>query len=293
MTSSSYIVFGGVGVLIVMIVLIGVLASRDYRAVASEAWVRRVQVALTTEMQGDVRLESLGEKVLRTLSSNLAAPVGAVYAVDGAQLRRIAGIALAPDAAITKKVGEGLGGEAARGGVAVHMENLPDDYLRISSALGDGRPRALAIAPAAVDGQVVAVTECSRSCARSTRSRSVRSIGCGGDRRRAAVRSNGQLEELLEESQRQAEELQTQQEELRVANEELEQQSRALRTRSAAREAGGARADQRAARGAERRARASATISRGRRRSSSARASTSPSSSRTCRTSCARRSTAR
>ena len=34
------------------------------------------------------------------------------------------------------------------------------------------------------------------------------------------------LEELLEETQRQAEELQTQQEELRVSNEELEEQSR-------------------------------------------------------------------
>ena len=158
-TSSSYVVFGGVGVLILMIVLIGILASRDYRAVAAEAWVRRVQVALTTEMQGDVRLDSLGEKVLRTLSANLAAPVGAVYAVEGAQLRRIAGIALAPDAATTKKVGEGLGGEAARGGVTVHLDDLPDDYLRVSSALGDGRPSALAIAPAAVDGQVVAVTE--------------------------------------------------------------------------------------------------------------------------------------
>jgi len=54
-------VFVGVGVLILMIILIAVLASRDYRAVAAEAWVRRIQVALTTEMQGDVRLESLTE----------------------------------------------------------------------------------------------------------------------------------------------------------------------------------------------------------------------------------------
>ena len=37
------------------------------------------------------------------------------------------------------------------------------------------------------------------------------------------------LEELLEETQRQAEELQTQQEELRVSNEELEEQSRVLK----------------------------------------------------------------
>ena len=228
-TSSSYIVFGGVGVLIVMIVLIGVLASRDYRAVASEAWVRRVQVALTTEMQGDVRLDSLGDKVLRTLSGNLAAPVGAVYAVDGAQLRRIAGIALAPDAALTKKLGEGLGGEAARSGTVVHIDNLPTDYLRVGSALGDGKPSALAIAPAVVDGQVVAVTEL--AFMRQLDPVEKRALDRVSEAIAVAIRGakdRTKLEELLEETQRQAEELQAQQEELRVSNEELEQQSRAL-----------------------------------------------------------------
>jgi len=228
-TASSYVVFGGVGILIVMILLIGVLASRDYRAVAAEAWVRRIQVALTTEMQGDVRLESLGDKVLRTLSANLAAPVGAVYAVDGAQLRRIGGIALAPDAAETKKIGEGLGGEAARGSTTVHVEDLPDDYLRVSSALGDGKPRALAIAPAAVDGQVVAVTEL--AFMRPLDAIEKRALDRVSEAIAVAIRGakdRTKLEELLEETQRQAEELQAQQEELRVSNEELEQQSRAL-----------------------------------------------------------------
>jgi signal transduction histidine kinase/CheY-like chemotaxis protein/CHASE3 domain sensor protein len=228
-TSSTYVVFGGVGVLIIMIILIGVLASRDYRAVAAEAWVRRVQVALTTEMQGDVRLDSLGDKVLRTLSGNLHAPVGAVYAVDGVQLRRIAGVALAPDAAMTKKLGEGLGGEAARSGVVVHIDPLPDDYLRISSGLGDGKPSALAIAPAVVDGQVVAVTEL--AFMRPLDEIEKRALDRVSEAIAVAIRGakdRTKLEELLEETQRQAEELQAQQEELRVSNEELEQQSRAL-----------------------------------------------------------------
>ncbi|HEY6034140.1 MAG TPA: response regulator [Kofleriaceae bacterium] len=228
-TSSAYIVFGGVAGLILMIILIAVLASRDYRAVAAEAWVRRIQVALTTEMQGDVRLESLGDKVLRTLSRNLHAPVGAVYAVEGSQLRRIAGVALAPDAAETKKLGEGLGGEAARGGAAVHLEDLPDDYLRVSSALGDGRPRALAISPAAADGQVVAVTELAfmrplDAVEKLVLERVSEAIAIAI----RGAKDRTKLEELLEETQRQAEELQAQQEELRVSNEELEQQSRAL-----------------------------------------------------------------
>src|SRR5665647_2039018 len=43
-----------------------------------------------------------------------------------------------------------------------------------------------------------------------------------------SARDRSRLEELLEETQRQAEELQTQQEELRVSNEELEQGSHTL-----------------------------------------------------------------
>ncbi|MEO6774681.1 MAG: response regulator [Kofleriaceae bacterium] len=228
-THSSYIVFGGVGLLIVMILLIGVLASRDYRAVAAEAWVRRVQVGLTREIQGDVRLDSLGDKVLRTLSATLHAPVGAIYTVEGAQLHRIGGLALAPDAPLTKPLGEGLVGEAARAGTMVHIAELPAGYLRLSSGLGDGRPSALAVAPAVVDGQVVAVTELAllgpldavelRALDRVSEAIAVALRG---------AKDRSKLEELLEETQRQAEELQAQQEELRVSNEELEQQSRTL-----------------------------------------------------------------
>ncbi|MEO8554750.1 MAG: CHASE3 domain-containing protein, partial [Kofleriaceae bacterium] len=158
-TSRAYVVFGGVGVLVLMIILIGVLASRDYRAVATEAWVRRVQAALVTEIQGDVRLESLGDKILRSLSRNLRAMVGAVFVTEGNQLRRIGGTAVAGDAATTRRLGEGVLGEAAREGTLVYIDKLPADYLKISTGLGEGRPQALALAPAVVDGQVVAVTE--------------------------------------------------------------------------------------------------------------------------------------
>jgi CHASE3 domain sensor protein len=94
-SSSSYVMFGGVGVLLCMILLIGVLASRDFRAVEAEGWVRRVHLALTSQLQGDLRLESIGDKVLRILVENFHARVGAVYVAEPDVLRRIAGHALA------------------------------------------------------------------------------------------------------------------------------------------------------------------------------------------------------
>ena len=86
------------------------------------------------------------------------------------------------------------------------------------------------MAPAAVDGVVQAVFELGflralTAADRELLSRISESLGM-------AVRSSkdrSRLEELLEETQRQAEELQTQQEELRVSNEELEEQATALK----------------------------------------------------------------
>ena len=95
---SSYVMFGGAVLLAAMIALIGFLASRDYRAVEAEAWSRRVQLALSTELQGDHRLASIGDKALGLLVDALGARVGAIYAAEGSELRRIAGHALPPGA---------------------------------------------------------------------------------------------------------------------------------------------------------------------------------------------------
>ncbi|MEO8841330.1 MAG: response regulator [Kofleriaceae bacterium] len=228
-TSSAYVVFGGVAVLIIMILLIGFLASRDFRTVANEAWVRSIHAALAEQMQGDVRLESLGDKVLHTLSRELGAPVGAMYVVEGPNLRRIAQTSLEGGTDPIRKLGDGMIGEVAQRDTTVHIDKLPDGYLKVSSALGEAKPVALAIAPAIVDGRVVAVTELAfmrplDALEKSALDRVSESIG-------TAIRSakdRSQLELLLEETQRQAEKLQAQQEELRVSNEELEEQSRAL-----------------------------------------------------------------
>jgi signal transduction histidine kinase/CheY-like chemotaxis protein/CHASE3 domain sensor protein len=235
--SSTYVMFSGVAVLLGMLLLIGVLASRDYRAVSSESWSRRVQLALSGQLQGDTRVESIGDKVLSTLADNLGAKVGVLYVTEpGGNLRRISGHALAAagDPGPLLKVGEGLTGQAAKDTRTTHIRNLPEGYLAISSTFGKTTPRELVVSPARVDGVTQAVIELGFLHALDSTelmlldrmSESIAlSIRTAHDRRR--------LEELLEEVQRQAEELQTQQEELRVSNEELEQQTRALQVSQA------------------------------------------------------------
>ena len=231
-TWSTYVTYGGSGVLLIAMMLIAWLASRDFRNREAEAWVRRVQTELNAQMQGDLGVESVGEKILGVLVENLDAKVGAVYVTEpGDRLRRVAGHALESptDAGATLHLGEGLTGQAAKENRAVHLHDLPADYLRVTSAVGRTKPRELVIVPASVDGTVYAVAEL--GFLHAVDSTEIDVLDRISESIAIAIRSardRSRLEELLEETQRQGEELQTQQEELRVSNEELEQQSRTL-----------------------------------------------------------------
>jgi signal transduction histidine kinase/DNA-binding response OmpR family regulator/CHASE3 domain sensor protein len=233
---SSYVMFGGVGVLLTMLGLIGAMASRDFRAVEADAWVRRVHLALSARLQGDMRVESIGDTVLRVLVDQLGARVGAMYLVEpGGTLCRIAGHALAPSGTPVVRLGDSLTGQAAKQAGIVHVRDLPERYLDVSSAVGRAAPRELAIVPACIDGVVQAVIEV--GFLRELDAIELRALERVSESIAAAVRAardRSRLEELLEEVQRQAEELQVQQEQLRVSNEELEHQAHALQSTQAA-----------------------------------------------------------
>ncbi len=226
---SSYVMFSGAGVLLGMLLLVGYLSSRDFRTLEAESWLRRLQLELGGELQADLRLESLGDKILGVLVPNLDARVGAVYVDDPDGLRRVAGHALAGTAKAHLGKGEGLAGQAALEQRLVHLRDVPEGYLDITSATGGSRPRQVVVLPAAIDDKVQAVVELGFL-------REVEPLELGALDRLAEViaiavrtsRDRSKLEDLLEETQRQSEELQAQQEELRVTNEELEQQSRTL-----------------------------------------------------------------
>jgi CheY-like chemotaxis protein/CHASE3 domain sensor protein len=228
---SLAVTVGGSGVLLVLIAFAAIVVSRDYRKEQLESWLRTGQMGVSEQLQGDQALAQLGHKLLGFLATRLDAQVGAVYIAEAGQFRRFAGYAI-PAGADTPAVrpGDGLLGQAAKENRAIRVHDVPAGYLPIASGVGQGAPGVLLIAPASVDGVVHAVTEFGFFGAvdaakgellmRVSESIAV-AVRASKDRQR--------LEELLQETQRQAEELQAGQEELRVNNEELEEQGRALR----------------------------------------------------------------
>jgi CheY-like chemotaxis protein/CHASE3 domain sensor protein len=229
---SSRAAWGGSALLMLLIAAAGALMSRDYRARQTEVWLRAGQAGLSARVLGEQRLEKLGENVLEFLAGYLDAQVGAVYMAErDGSFRRFASYALPETAGQTSvRPGDGLLGQAVKEQRALHIRELPADYLPIGSSLGQAAPRVLLVAPAVAEGVAQAVLELGffhriLPEQRDLLARASETLG-------VVVRSSKdrtRLEHLLAETQRQGEELQAQQEELRVSNEELEEQARALK----------------------------------------------------------------
>ncbi len=227
---SSRMQLGGAAALLVLILVAAALAVRDHRSRENEIWLRAGQAGLSVRVQGEHRLDALGDRVLSFLGEYLNAQVGALYITErDGRFQRIAAFA-APADGLRVRPGDGLLGQAAKDQRTLHVSDVPDGYLPISSTLGSANPRELLIAPARLNGTVRAVVELGFT--RRLQAIDVELLERVSELLALAVRSahdRSRLEELLEETQRQGEELQAQQEELRVSNEELEEQSRALR----------------------------------------------------------------
>ncbi len=229
---TSIITIGGSALLLVLIATAAAMTSRDYRARETQAWLRAGQAAFTARIQGEQRLDALGNHVLELLADFLDAQVGALYIAEGdSTLRRVAGYAIPREQATdVLRPGDGLLGQAARENRALRVRDVPEAFLPVASSVGRGKTREVLVAPATVDGVVQAVVELGffRSVDAADQDLLARVSESLGIAVRAS-KDRTLLEDLLAETQRQAEELQTQQEELRVSNEELEVQTRALK----------------------------------------------------------------
>jgi CheY-like chemotaxis protein/signal transduction histidine kinase/CHASE3 domain sensor protein len=231
---SSFVSWGSSGLLLFCILAAGVNMSRDFRSRERRTWLQSSQVLLAEQLQGEQRLEVLGEHVLDFLAPYLGARVGSLYFSDGsAGFRRFAGYALPaaqrdPEKALLP--GDGLLGQVAKSGRLMHVRDVPEEFVHVESSLGEAKVRELVLVPAVYEGVVQAVLEL--GFFEPLHPADFELLSAAAESIAAAVRSakdRSRLEDLLEETQRQGEELEAQQEELKVSNEELEEQARVLK----------------------------------------------------------------
>ncbi len=228
--TSSRVQIGGSVLLLGLILVAAGMVSRDYRARELQTWLRAGVAGLGQQVQGEQRLQVLGERVLGYLCRYLGAPYGVLYLTQADGRHERFATHAASRGPQTVMPDEGLLGQVARDRRSLRVRDLPADYLAVQSSLGRGRPSELLLAPAVADGELLGVVEL--GFFRRTRPADLALLDRLSEMLGIALRTSvdrRRLESLLEETQRQAEELQQQQEELRVSNEELEEQGRALR----------------------------------------------------------------
>jgi CheY-like chemotaxis protein/signal transduction histidine kinase/CHASE3 domain sensor protein len=198
-----------------------------------QSWQRNGQSQLTERGIGQASLAQVTTSMLGFIADYSGAVVGAAYVrEDGATLTRVAayGFSKASEEAGQHFNGvESLVGQAAKTRRLMHIEDLPDHYLKVSSGLGTGNPRSVVLLPIENDGAVNAVIELGFLKAPTTRELEFFTLVAPNiGRAIEAALARRRLQDALAETQQLNEELQVQQEELRTANEELEEQSRVL-----------------------------------------------------------------
>ncbi len=198
------------------------------------AWLGGGQNLLAERLIGQPQVQELADRSLEFLAEYLDCVVAALYLRDAqtGDLTRVAGYGFSEDASLKAHFyrGEGLIGQAARGRRLVCLDDLPADYIKVASSLGEGQPVSVALLPLQSEDRVNGVIELAFMRVLEPREREfLEAIASNVGMALEAARYRQRLQEVLGQTQQLNEELQTQQEELRAANEELEQQARVLK----------------------------------------------------------------
>jgi len=118
--------------------------------------------------------------------------------------------------------GEGLIGEVFQEGEMVYMTEVPDDYVHITSGLGDANPKSILLVPLKLNEEIYGVVElASFTKFEPYKIEFVERLGESIASTFAAVKTTKQTQTLLKESIQLSEQMKAQEEEMRQNLEEL------------------------------------------------------------------------
>jgi HAMP domain-containing protein/CheY-like chemotaxis protein/signal transduction histidine kinase len=206
-------------------------------------WLKTNLAKFSRMMQGQKDLEAVSKLIMSELTPLVSANYGAFYIMenDGAPvLKLIASYAYKERKHVGNRfhLGEGLVGQAALEKKPILLTSVPDDYIRITSGLGEAAPRNILVLPILFEGEVKAVVELASFLPFSQihqifLDQLAESVGVVLNMISANMRTSELLEQsqqLTQELQSQSQELKQQQEELKKSNSELEAQTKSLRS---------------------------------------------------------------
>jgi signal transduction histidine kinase/HAMP domain-containing protein len=213
-----------------------VLSLRETtKANQEQDWLQTNLARMAGLMQGQRDLGVVADLVMNELIPLVGGQHGTFFLAEGSggetRLRLLAGYGLRADikAPSQFRLGQSLIGQVARTRKPLVVTDLPADYVKISSGLGEAAPVNLIILPIVFEDQVLGVIEAG-SFSRFTRvhqdflEQLMETIGISVN----TIIANSRTDALLAESQRLAAELQARTGELQVRQEELQRSNAEL-----------------------------------------------------------------
>ena len=203
-------------------------------------WLKTNLARLTSMLQGQRRLATVGTTLLSELVPLVNAHQGLIYQMvteaDGAQsLKLLAKYADDHRGSFPARLnlGEGLIGQCCVEKRRIHVADIPADTARVELVLLDALPRSLLVFPIMFEDQIKAVLAlASLRQFDPAHTTFLEQLTAGIGIVLNSIEATMQTEALLTQSQQLATELQSQQRELQQTNEELEQKAQQLAERN-------------------------------------------------------------
>ncbi|HEX4144797.1 MAG TPA: HAMP domain-containing protein [Pirellulales bacterium] len=202
-------------------------------------WLKTNVARFTSMLQGQRDLVTVARTLLADLVPLVQAQQGAIYQIataddEAPMLQLLAGYALRPEQPSRIAIGEGLLGQCAVEKHRILLSDVPPEYTRVSSSLGEAWPSSVVVVPLLFEGETKAVIELA-SLAPFTPTnltfleQLTQSIGVVLNTIETTMRTEG----LLKQSQQLTVELQSRQSELQQTNEELASKAKLLAEQNA------------------------------------------------------------
>ena len=203
----------------------------------AQRWVKSSVAELSVSMQSAATVQDFAQVLITGLATLCGSGVGIFYLAretDGT-LEVIASYGLKKRRSLHTefKPGEGLVGQAALERKTILLTEVPDDYARITTGIGEATPRQILVAPVLSKDRVLAVVELGVLTPFNANQENLIDDLLPVIRQNLEIlERNRKTQELLVTTQQQAEELRTSEEELRTQSELLQSNNVELRQKS-------------------------------------------------------------
>jgi CheY-like chemotaxis protein/CHASE3 domain sensor protein/putative methionine-R-sulfoxide reductase with GAF domain len=203
------------------------------RQTTEQDWLKTNLANFTELLQGQRNLKTASQKILSQLAPLVSAQHGVFYLMERPDyappyLTLLSAYAFQERKHLANQfqLGDGLVGQCALEKQRILLTDVPKDYVKIGSGLGEATPLNIIVLPAVFEDQVIAVIELASFQRFSDLhldflDRLVDTLAIA----LSSILANQRTEELLKQSQILTEELQAQQEELTESNQRLAEQA--------------------------------------------------------------------